>query len=120
MLQIIAFCYIHGVDIFSHVKSTGISYITFQKPSFVQYSIEELKMIPFYWKNNQMDSLLDTMEQFNRQNEVHIILKDFNINIIEENHSISTFFLNYTQTTRELTHISGSLIDHVYIQNELF
>ena len=33
--QSIAFCYKHGSDIVSHVKSTGISYITFQKPSFV-------------------------------------------------------------------------------------
>ena len=112
--QSIAFCYKHGIDIVSQVKSTGISYITLQKPSFVQYT---LKMILCYRKNNPMASFLDTMEQINSQNEVHIILGDFNINIIEGNQRISTVLSNYTQIGRKPTHISVSSIDHVHIQN---
>ena len=74
--QIIAFCYKHGIDIVSHVKPTGISYIAFQKPLF---------NIHWRWynyrKNNQMAFFfLNTMEQINRPNEVQIILEDFKIN----------------------------------------
>ena len=61
--QSIAFCYKHVIDIVSHVNSTNISYITFQKLSFVQYP---LKMIRCYRKNNQMAFFMHTMEQINR------------------------------------------------------
>ena len=74
-------------------------------------------MILCYRKNNQMASLLHTVEQINKQNEVHITLGDLNINIIAGNQMISTVLPNYTQIGREPTHISSSLIDHVYIQN---
>ena len=36
------------------------------------------------------------MEQINRQNEVHIILGDFDINIMEGNQRISKALSNYT------------------------
>ena len=68
-------------------------------------------MILCYRKSNQITSFLHTMEQINKQNEIHIILGDFNINIIEGNQR------NYTQIGNEPTHTSSSLIDHVYIQN---
>ena len=74
-------------------------------------------MILCYRKNNQMASLLHTVEQISKQNEVHITLGDLNINIIAGNQMISTVLPNYTQIGREPTHISSSLIDHVYIQN---
>ena len=48
----------------------------------------------------------------------NIVLGDFDISIIEGNRKISTVFLNYLQILREPTHISGSLIDHIYSQNE--
>ena len=47
------------------------------------------------------------MKQINRQNEVHIILGDFNINIIEKNQGISTVLLNYTQILRKAGYISA-------------
>ena len=72
----------------------------------------------FYRKNNQMASFLHTIEHIKRQNEVHTILGDFNINIIKGNPRISIVLSNYTQIVREPTHISGSSIDHVYIKNE--
>ena len=99
--QSIAFCYKHGIDIVSHVKPSAISYITFQRPSFIHYPS---KMILCYSKNNQMVSFFHTMEQINRQNEVHIILGDFDINIMEGNQRISKALSNYTQIGREATY----------------
>ena len=64
-----------------------------------------------------MASYFHTTEEINRQNEVNIILGDFNINIIEGNQMISTVLSNYTEIGREPMDIFGSLIDHVYIQN---
>ena len=75
-------------------------------------------MILCHCKNNQMSSFLHTMQRIKKQNEVDIILGDFNINIIEGNHRISTTRSNYTQIIREPTYISSISINHIYIQNE--
>ena len=64
-------------------------------------------MILYHHENNQMASFLHTMEHINRQNGVHIILGDFNINIIEGNQRISTVLLYYTQIGREPTLFSA-------------
>ena len=120
--SLFALCHKRGIDIVSHIKCTGITYITLQKPSFVQFL---LKIILCYCKNNEMASFLHTVEQSNRQNEIHIIFGYFNINIIEVNDRISPVLSNYTQFVREPIHISSLLIriklfiiiDHVYIKN---
>ena len=58
------------------------------------------------------------MEEINKLNEFHIILRDFSVNIIEENHRIPIVLSSYTQFLRKPTHISCSYIHHIYIQNE--
>ena len=71
--------------------SNLLAYPISQKPAFVQYP---LKMILCYCKNNQIASFLHTMEQIHKQNEVHIILGDFNINIKKEIRGYQQSFRN--------------------------
>ena len=44
-----------------------------------------------------------------------IILGDFNINVFANNNSLQQAMLQYQLINYEPTHISGSLLDHVYI-----
>ena len=49
---------------------------------------------------------------------IHIILRDFNLNALtNENYFVTEFLSEYVQVVDEPTHISGSLIDHVYVHN---
>ena len=52
------------------------------------------------------------------EGNIHIILGDFNINAFEENKNkkLKEVLINYNQILEEPTHISGSLIDQVYIK----
>lgn len=68
-------------------------------------------MIACYRKKNQMTSFLHKIEQINVINVI------FSINIIEGNYRISTAPSNNRQIVRKRAHMSGSFIDHVYIQN---
>ena len=50
---------------------------------------------------------------------IHIILGDFNVNGFSENNYIDEFLSDYELVVNEPTHISGSLIDHVYVRKEV-
>ena len=55
------------------------------------------------------------------EDNIHIILGDFNINHFKENKNkkLQEFIINYNQILEGPIHISGSLIDHVYIKTIL-
>ena len=48
-----------------------------------------------------------------------IILGDFNIDALESNVNLNQFLTGYTLVVNEPTHISGSLLDHCYIKNDV-
>ena len=43
---------------------------------------------------------------------------DFNINALNENHTLNNVLSSYDQAVTTSTHICGSLLDHVYISKE--
>jgi len=51
--------------------------------------------------------------------EFDIVLGDFNLNALELHPSLTQTFVNYTLMVTEPTHISGSLLDHCYINDNL-
>ena len=55
------------------------------------------------------------------EGNIQIILGDFNINAFEENKNkkLKELLINYNQILEEPTHISGSLIDQVFIKKIL-
>ena len=53
-------------------------------------------------------------------NEVHIILGDFNIDAYNNrNIALQEILQQYKMIVNDPTHLSGSLLDHVYIRNDL-
>ena len=55
-----------------------------------------------------MNSLVD--------NGINIILGDFNIDGYKENTNLKELFEQYTMVVSNPTHLSGSLLDYVYIK----
>ena len=61
-----------------------------------------------------------TLENLLRsRNKIYVILGDFDIDVLNStNINLSHVLSNYTLLVNEATHISGSLIDHAYVNNE--
>ena len=75
-----------------------------------------------YRKNSlKLDDFIYTINHFLSQieNNIQLILGDFNYNAFKEDSSrekLSEVLTDYNQIVDQPTHISGSLIDHVYIK----
>ena len=67
-----------------------------------------------------MTQFCDWVGEFVRTRHVDIILGDFNINVLGKPvATLSSALKNFIQIVQEPTHLSGSLIDHVYIHQDL-
>ena len=78
-------------------------------------------MLLYRSPNSSRTSFFSPLEYFLRHYCIDIVLGDFNINTLNgANVNLQDIFLNYTLLVNEPTHISGSLIDHVYVYNETF
>ena len=79
-----------------------------------------LKILILYRKNSGNLALLyQEFVEINAGNTFNIILGDFNINFLEQNSQISQLLSDYVQIVFEPNQISGSLLDHVYIQRNI-
>jgi len=61
--------------------------------------------------HKRINPLLSTTNSNNSPKKA-IILGDFNVNLLDPKHR--DLFINCPQYVKEATHISGSLLDHVY------
>ena len=69
---------------------------------------------------NSLTQFCDWVGEFVRTRHVEIILGDFNINVLGKSVAALSWALkNFIQIVKEPTHLSGSLIDHVYIHQDL-
>ena len=67
-----------------------------------------------------MIQFYDWVGEFVRTRHVDIILGDFNINVLGKPvATLSSALTNFIQIVKEPTHLSGSLIDHGYIHQNL-
>ena len=55
-----------------------------------------------------------------RENDILTIFRDFNINALEGNDYMSQYLSNYKMIVTSPTHISDSLLDHVYVLYNFF
>ena len=102
--------------IISHTKLTGASFITVLKSSFDSKGV---KLLLLYKKHVlPLNTFCDWLQGFVTNNSVDIILGDFNINGFNENIQLSHILSRYDQLVNTSTHISGSLLDHVYIRQD--
>lgn len=51
--------------------------------------------------------------------QFEIVLGDFNIDAFQTNQALNEVMLNYVQLVTQPTHLSGSLLDHVYVHKNL-
>ena len=103
----------------------GASLLTFQNVNVVQI----MKILLVYKKNSlSTDLFIYLIQHFlsRTENDIDMILGDLliliniNINALKSPSSLSNLLWNYEQIVQEPTHISGTLIDHVYIKKSLF
>ena len=104
------------IFISSHTEVNVASLVIFVKSSFTSQTI---KLILQYKKYTlPLINFCNCLQGFITSNTVHIILGDFNINAFQENGSLENVLSSYNQIVTASTHISGSLLDHVYIHQE--
>ena len=112
--QSIAVCTKVDTHITSHTKLTGASFIAVLKSSFYNKCI---KLLLLYKKHAlPLNSFCDWLQGFVTNNSVDIIFCDFNINGFNENIRLFHILSEFDQLINTSTHISGSLLDHVYIR----
>ena len=77
-------------------------------------------MLLYCSPSSSLTTLFNILE--NLLSDCHIIdkvLADFNIDILNStNINLQNAFSNYKLLVNEATHISGSLLDHLYVNNE--
>ena len=114
--QSIALCSKNDIDIRSNTKFCGASYVTFVKSNFDSNII---KLLILYKKSSlPITNFCNWLKKFIFYNPVDIILGDFNINVLHENNRLLHVLSAYKQVVTKSTHISGSLLDHVYVYKE--
>ena len=115
----IAYCYKSTIDNIEDSSIPGVTLVSIKKNSFCHDSINILLV---YRKNSlKVDDFIYMINHFLSQtdNNIHIILGDFNYNAFTQfanRQKLLAVLTNYRQIIDQPTHISGSLIDHVYIK----
>ena len=107
-----------SVYLMCHETMTGASYVEYVKSSFSNRAINMLVI----YKNRaiSLTQFCNWIGGFVRAHHVDIILGDFNINVLGKPvATLSSALKNFIQIVKELTHLSGSLIDHFYIHQDL-
>jgi len=108
-----------SIELIDVVTRPGVMLFKLLKRSFHKVSISFLLL---YRKNTfQRGDSLYLVQHFLENETVDIILGDFNVNALDENNYFLEYLTEYEQVVTEPTHISGSLIDHIYVhKNNLF
>ena len=114
--QNIGFCLSRSIKVSKHEKFPGVSVLEIVKDSVCSFTPRILLLYRslssslsiFY---NSLETFLSTYKMFD------IILGNFNINVVANN-NIQQVMSQYQLITYEPTHISRSILDHVYINRQ--
>ena len=117
--QNLALCLGQNIVPLKHEVSPGISIIDIKKDSF---SHDLIRVILLYRSpNSPLTSIYNSLENELSDIFINIVLGDFNTDILNIiNINLNNVLSNYTLLVNELTYISGSLQDHVYVNNDSF
>ena len=114
--QSLAFCHHSDVFILDHLKSQGISILKIRKSTFLN---QPLSILLLYRKQSwSVSSFIDALSQ-PLYDPIDIILGDFNIDALVMPESLKTVLENYELVVKGPTHLSGSQLDHVYVNKTL-
>ena len=78
-------------------------------------------MLLYHSPSSSLTACLNTLENLiSDRHVIVIVFGDFNIDTLNStNINLENVLSNYTLLVNEATHISGSLLDHVYVNNEM-
>ena len=109
--QNLAFCLSQNIVLLKHEAFLSISIIDIRKDSFSHNMISV--MLLYRSPNSPLTSFYNTLEN------IDIVLGDFNIDILNNiNVNLKNVLSNYTLLVNQPTYISGSLLDHVDVNND--
>ena len=112
----VASCIKPFVEICDHEHFTaGFSKITILKNLFSNINI----LLVYRKPNDSLSSFLEVLHYLMQARNIDIILGDFNINGLIPNPASSLLEDDYELILKEPTHLSGSMLDHVYISKQL-
>ena len=103
---------------FWEFSSNGISILNLRKDAF---SDKAITLMLFYWAHSvSLEQFCEILEFLLISNPVNVIVGDFNYDRSKvSTNKIVDHLKDYAQVVNEPMHISGSLIDHIYIKNTL-
>ena len=115
----LAFCLGQNIFLSKHETFPGISVIDITKTSFSHSTI--LIMLLYHSLSSSLTTFYNTLENLLSDHHIFdLVLGDFNIDILNgTNINLQNVLSNYTLLVNKGTHISGSLLDHVYFKNEI-
>ena len=77
-------------------------------------------MLLIYRKQSlSLPSFYDAIQDLVTTDNIHIILGDFNINAFTPNIRLTRILHDYKMIVNVPTHLSGSLLDHVYVKETM-
>ena len=114
----LAICYKKTSFIENCFKFSAISIIKFRKPSF---SNEVVTLALIYRQPNHLsDNFLHRLSRILNDYDIDILLGDFNVDALDKcNTNLRNILQDYKLMNSEPTHLSGSLLDHVYLKKRL-
>ena len=118
----LAFCFHNEVVLLSHYMMPGSSLIAILKPSFSRRAFRLLLI--YRSPSSNKSQFFDKLEKFlnSQKEDIDIILGDFNINAADFDHEETSSCLSssYNLIVNEPTHLSGSVLDHIYVNKKIF
>ena len=114
----LAFCLGQNIALSKHETFPGISVIDITKASFSHNTIR-IKLL-YRSPSSLLLTFFNTLENLlSDHHTIDLVLGDFHIDILNStNINLQNILSNYTLLVNEATHISGSLLDHAYVNNE--
>ena len=111
----LAVCYKNSVELLLHEKHDGVSFIEIRKSTF---SSAHIRVALIYRINgSSIQNFYEKIGQLVNFKNFDFIMGDFNLNALDPqiNTLLCQILGDYCLLLKEATHLSGSLIDHVYV-----
>ena len=117
-MKVLLFCPGRNIVLSKHKTFPGKSLIGITKNNFSHSTIQI--MLLYGYPSSSLTRFFSRLENLlSDRHIIDIVLGDFNIDILNStNINLQKVLSNYTLLVHESTHISGSLLDHVYVNNE--
>ena len=109
----------NNLAVLDNFDGNGVSIFSFKKHAFAR---RVFTLMLVYRKHfMQMQEFFQMLEYLLATNSIDIVAGDFNFDLskVSENNLFLNHFAEHVQIINKPTHISGSLIDHVYIKKSL-